>query len=426
MAIDGKIGNAKRRKGLHVLSNRNYRLLWSSTTGSAIGSSITYVALAWIIYEKTQSPYAITLLGIANMVPSLIIGLIGGALADRKNRKILMIVTDVARAISIGTLALSIYFFGFNLIWILVVVSVVSAMGAIFRPSSSAFLPTIVDKEDLPDGNGMLFSGMTAANILGSTVGGIIVTVFGIGLALSANTITYILSAVLVLMIVIPSAAVEIKMKSKKQKTSLAKDVAEGLRYVRHSPALLWTILGSLAGNFLLAFFTLYLVVYVSSTLSIGAWAYGALIGSESLGYGIGSVLVGRLNTVRNTGWVFLLGWSFVGILILGVALIHQITFVIGSMLAIGLLSGIANTTYMSCVQLIVPNDMLGRFMSIDEVGSFAVIPLGQIVGGVLVVLIGINETFVISGIGLFVTTILTALSKQVRNLAYPERSIAN
>lgn len=424
MTENNSEGTILKRGIRHVFSVRNYRFLWFSATGSAVGSSIAYIAIAWVVFEKTQSPFAITMLGIVRVIPSIVFGLIGGALADRISRKRLMIAIDAIRATMLAILAISIYLIGFKLMWILTVVGIVSAMGAIYRPSSSAILPTVIEKEDLPDANGFLFSGMTVGNILGNTLGGIVVTTFGICLALSENSFTFAIAAIMVMFIVMPKTVGGGSLRRKNEKTrSMLRDISEGLGYVRKTPALLWTIMGSLIGNFSLSLFSLYIVIYVADLLSAGSWAYGAIIACQSLGYAIGSYMVGKLGTVRHTGWTFALGWSFAGLLIVGIAMVHEVAFVALFMSIIGILSGIANTTYISCVQQVVPNEMLGRFMSIDEVGSFAVIPLGQIVGGVLVMLAGIETTFAIAGLGVIVSSFATVLSRDVRNLGYSERT---
>jgi MFS family permease len=406
-------------KPLHVFRSRSFRGLWSGTLASSLGASVASVTFAWLVYASTHAALDVTLLGISNFAPGLVVGLLAGALADRYERRRMMIVADLVRAGAVGALALFLVLRGFDLVAILGIVLVVSAMGAMFRPASNALLPQILPGEQLADANGLLVSGMTAGSFVGSAVGGLLIVLVGAATDFSLNALTYVVSAAMIAFVVLPPAR-RPAPPERPARGSLLGEVREGMAYVRSQPALLWTIVGSLGANFFLAIYGTYEVVYVLSFLHAGAAVYGVLAAANGVGFGVGSLIVGRLRLVRRAGVAYIATWAVAGLLVTELAFVRSVPNALVVFGAVGVLGGLGNTTYLACVQRIVPEALLGRFFSIDEVGSFAVIPLGQVAGGVLLTLVGVPVTYVVAGLGAFACTATLVLSRSVRRLAYP------
>ena len=396
-------------------------MLWTGSTASSLGGATTTVALSWIVFSSTGNPFAITLLGLANFVPSLVVGLIAGVLADRYERRRLMLRADIVRAFAVGVLALYLLARGFDLTLTLATVVVVAALSAVFRPASNAILPDLVAGEDLGDANGLLLAGATLGAFLGSAVGGLLVVTVGAVAGFSLNALTYAVSAVTLFLLVVPRTGPGPGSASPPEprgRRSYVADLREGFAFVRSSAALLWTILASLVANFFLAFYFLYLVVYVPVSLGAGAAVYGTAVALSGLGYGIGSLLVGRFHLARRAGYVYIFGWGSVGILIALLAVVPSVPLLLTIAPAVGVLSGAANTSYLTCVQRVVPGPLLGRFFAIDEVGSFAVLPLGQIAGGLTVVTVGVGWAFLIAGVGTALSSFVLLASRPARELS--------
>ena len=395
----------------------SFRGLWTGTVASSLGASVASVAFAWFVYATTHDALAVTLLGISNFAPGLVVGLLAGALADRYERRRLMILADLVPAAGVGLLAAFFVLRGFDLPVVLTTVVVVAAMGALFRPASNALLPQILPGEQLPDANGLLLSGMTAGGFVGSAVGGVLIVLVGAATDFSINALTYVVSAAMIAFVVLPPARRAPSPLPTAGRRSLVGDVREGLAYVRSQPALLWTIVGSLGANFFLAIYGTYEVVYVLSFLRAGAAVYGVVAAMNGIGFGVGSLATGRLGAVRRAGLVYIGTWASGGLLIVELAFVRSVPNTIAVFAVVGFLGGLGNTTYLACVQRIVPEALLGRFFSIDEVGSFAIIPLGQVAGGVLLTLVGVPTTYVLCGAGAFACTATLLLSRSVRRL---------
>jgi MFS family permease len=406
---------------LRPFRSRSFAGLWTGTLASSLGASVASVAFSWFVYSTTHAALAVTLLGVANFAPGLLVGLLAGALADRYERRRMMIAADVVRALAVAGLAVYLVLRGFDLVVIVATVVVVSAMGALFRPASNALLPQILLGEELADANGLLFSGMTAGGFVGSALGGLLIVLVGAATDFSLNALTYVVSAAMIAFVVLPPAR-RAGAAAEPARGSLLGEVREGLAYVRSQPALLWTIVGSLGANFFLAVYGTYEVVYVLTFLRAGAAVYGIAAAMNGVGFGLGSLSAGRLGAVRRAGLVYVASWAVGGLLVTELAFVRSVPNTLAVFLVVGTLGGLGNTTYLACVQRIVPGALQGRFFSIDEVGSFAVIPLGQIAGGVLLTTVGIPVTYVVAGLGSFGCTATLLLSRSVRRLAYPPR----
>ena len=420
MAASAAPPPARRPEALGPFRSRSFLGLWTGTVASSLGAAVASVAFSWFVYSTTRAALAVTLLGVTNFAPGLVVGLLAGALADRYARRKLMILADVVRAATVAALAVYLVLRGFDLVVILLIVGVVSAMGALFRPASNALLPQILPGEQLPDANGLLFSGMTAGGFVGSAVGGALIVLVGAATDFSLNALTYVVSAAMIAFVVLPPSRRPSPATPDAPRGSLFTEVREGLVYVRSQPALFWSILASLGANFFLSIYGTYEVVYVVGFLRAGAAVYGLAAAANGVGFGVGSMLAGRLGTVRRAGMTFIVSWAASALLVTELAFVRSIPNAITIFAVAGALGGLGNSTYLACVQRIVPEALLGRFFSIDEVGSFAVIPLGQIAGGVLLTVAGIPVTYTVAGLGAFACTALLLLSRDARRLAYP------
>lgn len=404
---------------LRPFRSRSFGGLWTGTVASNLGAAVASVAFSWFVYATTHAALDVTLLGVSNFAPGLVVGLLAGALADRYERRRLMIAADVVRAVAVAGLAAFLVLRGFDLAVIVGIVAVVSAMGAMFRPASNALLPQLLPGDQLADANGLLFAGMTAGSFVGSAVGGVLIVLVGAATDFSLNALTYVVSAAMIAFVVLPPARRPVVGRPAPRR-SLLGEVREGLAYVRGQAALLWTILGSLGANFFLAIYGTYEVVYVLAFLKAGAAVFGILAAVNGVGFGVGSLLPGRLGLVRRAGLTYIVTWAAAGLLVTELAVVRSVPNAVVVFAVVGALGGLGNTTYLACVQRIVPEALLGRFFSIDEVGSFAVIPLGQVAGGVLLTLVGVPVTYVVVGLGAFACTVTMVLSRSVRRLAYP------
>lgn len=402
-----------------VLRHANFRRLWIGSVASAAGASIGSIVIIWLVYSVTRSPIAISVLGIVQFLPTLLFGLLAGALIDRWDRRRLMLGCDIARAVCFGAVALYVLLEGATTIVLIGVVFAVAAFTTVFRPATNATIPRILPPADVTDGNGLLQGGSTIASFVGSPVGGLLVVTAGAVVGLALNALTFAISATMIFLMTVPGLR-RSEPEAARARPSLLGEVAEGLRYLRSQTALLIITVNAMGANFFLSIWGGFTVIYATDQLHQGAAGFGIIVAASTAGFAVGALLPGRLHTDRAPGLWLPATWGSVGFLVIGLALTSSLplavllTFLGGAFLSIG------NTTWLSGVQKSVPDEYLGRYFATDEAGSFAMIPAGVAVGGVLVLLIGISRSYLFAGAGSAVVGLALFFSPAVRRWGRP------
>jgi len=390
-------------KGLgHSLRHSSFRSLFASSTTSSLGAAISLVSISWVVYHYTGSALDIAYLGLTGIVPAIVLGLIAGVVADRYNQRSLMVTADLSRMAGMALLTVFLFVAGFSLPLILSVMIFVNCFSALFTPASQAILPKLVPKPSLEDANGLLQSTSSIAYSVGSAAGGILVVLVGAVWGLGINALTYALSAVF--LIQIASELGRSARSSSRERISLRKGFTEGMGYVLHNRTLLEVSFGYLPSNFLSSFVSPFFVVYAGARFGGNAAVYGYLVAALAIGVAVGSLIVGRVRAHPHAG--LLMGFCLLieGASWTTLALSSTLGFSVLAALSAGLAIGFANTVYYSTIQAVVPGHVLGRVLSIGDFGSFAAIPTGLVVGGLLIARYGVGPAFLVAGIGVLIT----------------------
>jgi predicted MFS family arabinose efflux permease len=399
---------------LRVLGHRSFRLLWVGSVVSSLGTAIGSVVFTWVVFTTSHSPLYVALLGVVGFLPSVGFGLLAGALVDRVDRRRLMLGCDLARLFTLGGLTAYTIIFGVNLVALLGAALVVATFSTLFRPATNASIPRLVPESDYADSNGLLMAGTTVAGFVGSPIGGILVITVGVVGGLLANALTFGFSGAMIFLMVIPALVTKVAPPGTPRE-SLLSEVREGMRYLRSQRPLLWITLSGMVANFFLALFFAFIVIYASEQLHQGAAGFGILLAAGAAGWGIGAILPGRIGTERAPALWYAGAWTTAGAVIVAIGLVRDLPSATLLSLTFGILGGVGNTTFFTSVQRLVPPQLLGRYFATDEAGSFAMIPAGQVVGGLLILAIGIGSTYVLAGIGAFVCSGLLLLVPSVR-----------
>jgi MFS family permease len=285
------------------------RLLWVGSVVSSIGTAIGTVVLTWVVCTTSRSSNDVALLGIVGFLPSVLFGLLAGALVDRVDRRRLMLACDIAPFFTLGGLAASALLFGVNIVSLLGAAFLVATFSTVFRPATNAAIPHLVPVSEFTDSNGLLTAGNTVAGLVGSPVGGILVITVGVVGGLLANALTYGFSGAMIFLMVIPALSAP-EAGADGPRASLLSEAREGVRYLRSQKPLLWITLSGMAANFFLSLFFAFTVIYASVQPHQGAAGFGVLLAAGAAGWGVGATLPGRIGTERAPALWYAGAWT--------------------------------------------------------------------------------------------------------------------
>ncbi len=381
---------------LRPLRNRDFALLWTGLTVSLLGDGIYLVAVAWQVYELSNAPTALSVVGLAWTLPTVLLLLGGGVLSDRFDRRLLMVGADVLRAAAIGTIAV-LSLTGVLELWeLLVLVAVYGAGEALFLPSVTAITPMLVPPEELVQANALEHViRPLMLRFFGPALGGVLVGIGGAGVGFSVDAASFVISTICVLAIR-PRAA----PPPPEPRTSAIAEVREGFAFVRREPWL-WATLCS-AGLALLLFYgplQVLLPFVIKNELHLGAGTFGAVLAAGGLGSVIAAFVIGQRGLPRRFITSMYVAWS-IGTLELVLFAVADAAWQLMSIsLMAGALTTLGDLTWATLIRSRVPSGLMGRVSSVDWQVSIALIPLSFALTGPLAEAVGAQTTLVAAGV---------------------------
>ena len=413
-------GTSARPGAFSVLRNKNFARLFYAGATSTAGFAIGQVALTWIVWNKTSSSIDVAYIGVSFIAAAVVFSLAAGALVDRNERRMLMVLSDLVRAATLAALVVSLLVMGFNLAIILLVAFMLGSFTTLFQPAERALTPEVVGKEQIANANALIQTSASVIQFASNTAGAGIIFLIGVVAAFGLNIITFLISALLIAGIVgFSGRRPKTSEEASAKRPSIVEDIREGFRYIGRNRALLELTLSAGIGNFFLSMVFQFFVVYADVTLKGGVLVYGTISGLFALGWAPGAYISARFRTIRYAGKIWIFAGVVEGACVLGLALLPYLIPAFGLAFSMGLLLGLTNTTWLTSIQLIVPTEMQGRYFGLDQLGSFAVIPFGQVLGGVIIAASGVSLDFLIAGLGTAASAGLFILSPHLRNLAW-------
>jgi predicted MFS family arabinose efflux permease len=400
-----------------VFGQPGFRALFGSSLTSAIGASTSAIAVNWLVFHATHSTIDVAYVGLCGIVPGIALGLFAGVLADRYNRRNLMVTADLARMATMAALAALLYLAGFSLVLVLAAMVIVYSFSALFNPASQAILPRIVDAGTLEEANGALSAFQQVGATVGAALGGVLVASVGAIAGLGANAITYALSATFLIQIAFGSG--QVVRTGTAAARSLRRDLAEGMHYMRTHRPVLEVTLGFLPGNLLLTMVTGFLVVYAAARYGSNPLVFGYLATGIAGGAALGALAIGRWKVRRKVGLLYGVAVVAQSGAVAVLALTDVLAVSLGAVVVLGIVVGLINTAFFATMQAIVPNEVLARVLSIDSVGSFVGIPAGLLIGGLLAARYGVVETYLIAAVGILADGVLLLALPGVRKMGY-------
>ncbi len=391
-----------------ALRSRSFAVFWTGQTISNLGDGAFVTALAWKVLLMTHSGLAMGTLLLAQSIPRLIFILLGGLMADRLPRRLILLVSDVGRGITVLLIA-ALAWANVLQLWHLVILAIIfGAAGAFFGPAYQAIPPQLVEKEMLSSANALTVMSGQIGGLLGPLLGAGLVALFEPASAFAFEGLSFAVSVLSLFAIrstAVPLVQSESKQQEQPQRRGLhgmLLDLREGFAYILGSTWLLWTVLVPAFGNLGYAgSMAVGLPKLVHDVYGAGAWLLGAIGTAEGLGWIGGAFLVGQMR-LRRRGIVAFLGNIIAGLALMcfGLPFSPSIAPWIALVAAFVIGGGfsVLQTTWVTLLHELVPNEKLGRVASVDLLGSLGLLPIGYVVAGWLTDRFGPASVFLIGG----------------------------
>jgi DHA3 family tetracycline resistance protein-like MFS transporter len=378
---------------LSPLRHRDFRFLWAGMAVSLLGDGIFLIAIAWETYALWNAPAALSIVGIAMTVPTVVFLLVGGVLSDRHARRRLMLAADAVRAVAVACLAVLVFAGALQLWELVVLVALYGAGTAFFTPAFEAIVPDLLPTQDLAAANSLdQFVRPIALRLAGPLLGSLLVAA-GAGLAFAVDAASFAASgiAVLAMRSTRPAAAPSV---------SHAGAVREGLSFIRKR-VWLWGTLVAAAAAYLvfLGPSEVLLPYFVKNELHASAGTLGLVFAAGGLGAVGAALWMGHRGHPRRDVTVMYATWTLATLAIAGYGLATAAWQLMLACLLFNALETAGTIVWATVKQHHVPSAMLGRVSSLDWLISIGLLPISFALTAPVAGVLGVRATLVGAGI---------------------------
>jgi MFS family permease len=394
------LGERALRRMLAAFTYRDFRVQWLGACTSSIGTWMQIVAQNWLVVSLTNSPFFLGLDAFLQQLPIILFSLIGGVFADRYDRRRTLMLSQCVQMGTSAALALLMYFHAVQ-IWHILALSFVTGCAQSFGgPAYQSLIPSLVDKKDLPNAVALNSIQFNVARVLGPLAFGLALAAFrkwGYSEPQAMNA-CFLLNSLSFLVVITTLMMLRVKHIPPAKSGRMGEELKIGISYVRHHASLAALIVLAAATTFLGFALLTFLPIFAQKVFHEGADTYSHLMAFSGAGSILGALIVAWLGKFPKMGWTALLVQAIYGVLIIGFA-VSRVLWVSDILLFLtGAALMVVFSTVTSLVQMIAPNEMRGRVMSIYMLAFRGGMPLGSLVSGYLATLIGAPLVIGING----------------------------
>ena len=387
-----------------LLRNARFLRLWIGQGASFLGDAVSMVALVVLVVQITGSASAVGGALIARLLPTVASPL-AGVLADRLDRRLVLVASDLARAILVLGLV-----FARDLATIYVLVFFLGLARTIFNPTVRAAFPSVVGRGDLTRANALISGTFSVSETAGPALGGLLVATVGVDAAFVLDSVTYLISAVLFTFVSLP------RPQREEDDAGFGEDLRSGFAYLAGARVPLAIVLGAFL-TVLTVNTTIPAEVFLAKdTFDAGNAGYGLLVGLYGGGMVLGSALMAALGDRVRLLPLYFLGVFATALALVGAGLSPTFLLALGALVVAGVANGTENVTTDTILQKRVPDAFLGRVFSVRFFGFSVGEVFAYGIGGAVVDASGARSTYLLAGIataaaGLVILVFLTAVS---------------
>jgi MFS family permease len=397
--------------------------MWTGQTISQFGSSISQLALPIIAVRLLDaSAFAVAALGTVEFMPFLLFTLPAGVWVDRLPRRAVLIVGDVGRGLLLATVPV-VYLVGtLTLAQLYVVGFLTGVLTVFFDVAYQSYLPALVEREHLVDGNSKLEVTRSAGQLAGPSAAGGLIQLLTAPYAVVFDAVSFFVSGGF--LVAIRKREAPLENRDDGRRPSMRHELWEGLRYVVRHPYLRPQAISTGVSNFFSNLAGAILIVFAIRTLHMSNGLIGVVFGLGSIGWLTGAAVAPRVKRRFGVGGATILGAALSGPAGLCAAL-TPVSFPVPLLVVYGILQGwgavVYNINQVSLRQAITPERMQGRMNSVMRFLVWGPIPLGSLAGGAIGSTFGLRTALFVGAAGGFTTALPIVLSPIRRLKEFPE-----
>ena len=402
-----------------LFRNPSFVLLWGGQTVSVFGDAFFNLAVMWVVWSETQSTLQTAIIQAIWHLPDVIFAPLAGVLADRWDRKAIMVTTSLAAAAVVAAVALLVALIG-HLPPIIAFIAVfkLNSLTAFMSPARASVMPSVVGRDLLTTAQGLFSTARETASLVGSAAAGLLIAAANAVWALAVDAASFLFVALCIALAHLPGRA-DPSAASKEARVRLslglvAQDLREGWRTATGLPvvrALLWLSVLINIGSFIGPLWP----ALVQERLGGGAGTFGVLLAAAAAGGMVGGLVAGPLERRLGAGRVLASGWSLAGVCTLGIAFSTWVTVTMilefvetASLTASMVASGAITITA-------VPEEYRGRLFGVFRSMSVVLIPASALTGGFIAEFVEIWIMFAAAGVLVLALALLAWMNPHVR-----------
>ena len=398
----------QRTPALAPFRSRDFSLLWFGSFVSQAGSQMHIVAVSWQVYELTKNPLTLGGIGVARIVPLVLLALGSGVLADALDRRKLMLFSQIAMMLCSAALALASSLGMVTIWWIYIVTALSSAAATLGMPARQAIVPSLVPREHLSSALSLNIILWQAATIMGPTLAGFAIAGLGVASVYWVDAISFI--AVIVALLLMRVGAVIGERRPVNLKAAVA-----GFAFVR-SNTMIWS---TMLLDFLATFFgsaTVLLPLFAADILKVGPQGVGLLYAAPSVGAVLASGILSVWGTLRRQGPILLVAVALYGVCTVVFGLSTSFWLSLLMLVGVGASDTVSMVVRQTIRQLTTPDEMRGRMTAVGMLFFAGGPQLGEIEAGVAARLMGGPLSVAVGGLAcVLMVGVLSAITPRLR-----------
>ncbi len=390
-----------------ALQHRDFRSFFYGSIVTTAGSQFTTVAMAWQMYDLTNSAAYLALLGLTRAAPQMGLALLGGVFADSLDRRRFMIAMQLMQAVA-SVLLTALAFTGAMTPLALIIANLVFAVGgALETPSRQAVVANLVPRVDFTSAVALNNAGRNAAPSVGSSLAGGLLAFAGPGWCYLVDLVSWFpMVGVL--------AAIRSSMQGERRSSISLGAVGEGISFVRSQPVVLSFMVLDFGATFFGTAQSL-LPIYAKDILGVGPAGLGLLFAAPSVGQVVTGFAMASTRRIRRAGRWVLIGVAMYGACICAFAVSHVFWFSLVMLAGTGIGNGISAVLRSTSNNLLTPDDLRGRVAAVNSVFTGGGPQLGQFEAGIVAQFFGATVSALSGGVGVLVLVAAIALVPAVR-----------